>query len=279
MPDKEASIHKLKTKNILRNLGGFIVFLIYLVPFFTCTTSDLASGMNGLCLLTIAPFIMASLTGVPYREIIIAAAIPALFFFFCLFLSVIFQARKQNIKPVGELTDDMRLTGQDRLHLLQIFGPVLLVLFLLLTPKDGVACSRFSTLLGSVATMTGGACEVTSMPWAVQFFQNIAGDAGSAGWLAVLLLLVLMFIDRDFRANPRKIIDGLSKAGVSISTLFLMFLAVTVIDVCLNFTGLAKFVAVDVLSFLKSFNISDGSTMFQLFALFLTMLLAVLLGM
>ena len=127
--------------------------------------------------------------------------------------------------------------------------------------------------------MNGGACEVTSMPWAVQFFQNIAGDAGSAGWLAVLLLLVLMFIDRDFRANPRKIIDGLSKAGVSISTLFLMFLAVTVIDVCLNFTGLAKFVAVDVLSFLKSFNISDGSTMFQLFALFLTMLLAVLLGM
>ena len=227
----------------------------------------------------VAAFIMASLTGVPYREIIIAAAIPALFFFFCLFLSVIFQARKQNIKPVGELTDDMRLTGQDRLHLLQIFGPVLLVLFLLLTPKDGVACSWFSLLLGSVATMNGGACEVTSMPWAVQFFQNIAGDAGSAGWLAVLLLLVLMFIDRDFRANPRKIIDGLSKAGVSISTLFLMFLAVTVIDVCLNFTGLAKFVAVDVLSFLKSFNISDGSTMFQLFALFLTMLLAVLLGM
>ena len=96
----------------------------------------------------VAAFIMASLTGVPYREIIIAAAIPALFFFFCLFLSVIFQARKQNIKPVGELTDDMRLTGQDRLHLLQIFGPVLLVLFLLLTPKDGVACSWFSLLLG-----------------------------------------------------------------------------------------------------------------------------------
>ena len=31
-------------------------------------------------------------TGVPYRDIIIAAAIPALFYFFCLFLSIIFQA-------------------------------------------------------------------------------------------------------------------------------------------------------------------------------------------
>ena len=58
-----------------------------------------------------------------------------------------------------------------------------------------------------------------------------------------------------------------------------MFLAVTVIDVCLNFTGLAKFVAVDVLTFLKSFDIGGGSVSFQLFALFLTMLLAVILGM
>ena len=157
----------------------------------------------------VAAFIMASLTGVPYREIIIAATIPALFFFFCLFLSVIFQARKQNIQPVGELTDEMRLNNQDRLHLLQIFGPVLLVLSLLLTPKDGVACSWYSLLLGSVAEIKNGVCEVTSMPWAVQFFQNIAGDAGSAGWLAVIFLLLLMFIDRDFRAKPKKIIDAL----------------------------------------------------------------------
>ena len=227
----------------------------------------------------VAAFIMASLTGVPYREIIIAATIPAIFFFFCLFLSVIFQARKQNIQPVGELTEEMRLNRHDRLHLLQIFGPVLLVLLLLLTPKDGVACSWYSLLLGSVAEFKDGVCEVESMPWVVQFFQNIAGDAGSAGWLAVILLLFLMFIDKDFRAKPKKIIDALSKAGISISTLFLMFLAVTVIDVCLNFTGLAKFVAVDVLSFLKSFDIATTSALFQLFALLLTMLLAVLLGM
>ena len=66
---------------------------------------------------------------------------------------------------------------------------------------------------------------------------------------------------------------------MTVSTLFLMFMAVTVIDVCLNFTGLAKFVAVDVLAFLNSFEVSANSAGFQLFALFLTMLLAVLLGM
>ncbi len=227
----------------------------------------------------VAAFIMASLTGVPYREIIIAAAIPALFYFFCLFLSVVFQARKQNIEAVGELTDDMRLTGEDRLHLLQIFGPVLLVLVLLLTPKDAVGCSWISIMLGAVVETSGDACRIVSLPWIIELFQNAAGDASAAGWWAVFLLLVLMFVDKEFRASPGKVLDGLAQAGVTISTLYLMFMAVTVIDVSLNFTGLAKFVAVDVLAFLKSFDVSANSVAFQLFALFMTMLLAVLLGM
>jgi len=227
----------------------------------------------------VAAFIMASLTGVPYRDIIIAAAIPALFYFFCLFLSIIFQARKQNIQAIGELTDDMRLNPQDRLHLLQIFAPVLLVLLLLLTPKDSIGCSWVSVMLGAVVETRGDVCMIISLPWIIQLLQNAAGDASAAGWWAVMLLMVLMFMDKAFRANPRKVLDGLSQAGVLVSTLYLMFLAVTVIDVCLNFTGLAKFISVDVLSMLKSFDVSANSAGSQLLALALTMFLAVLLGM
>ena len=227
----------------------------------------------------VAAFVMSSLTGVPYREIIIAAAIPALLFFFCLFLSVIFQARKQDIRAVGELPDDMRMNNTDRFHLIQVFAPVLLILVLLLTPKDGVACSWISVLLGAEIEPSGQSCKVISMPWIIELFQNAAGDASAAGWWAVILLLILMFLDREFRAKPGKILEGLAQAGITISTLYLMFLAVTVIDVCLNFTAVAKFVAIDVLGFLKSFDIASGSVGFQLFALVLTMLLAVLLGM
>lgn len=227
----------------------------------------------------VAAFVMAALSGVPYREIIIAAAIPAALYFFCLFLSVVFQARKQKIEAVGALTDDMRLTRGDRLHLMQIFAPVVLVLILLLVPKDAVGCDPLSRLLGTEVEITGTGCSVVSMPWLVELFQNAAGDASAAGWWAVALLLALMFLDRDFRARPGKILDALSDAGKTIATLYLMFLAVTVIDVSLNFTAVAKFVAVDVLSYLKSFDIGNGSVGFQLFALFLTMLLAVLLGM
>lgn len=228
----------------------------------------------------VAAFIMSSLTAVPYGDIIVAAAIPALFYFFCLFLSAMFQARKQNIAAVGEVTADMRLTGEDRLHLLQIFAPVGLILFLLLTPKDAVGCDPISRLLGAEVLIENGVCRVQSLPWLVELFQNAAGDASAAGWWASFLLVILMFVDRAIRAKPRLILDGLADAGVVISTLYLMFLAVTVIDVSLNFTGVARFVAIDILNFLQSFEIGiGGSAAFQLIALAITMGLAVLLGM
>ena len=227
----------------------------------------------------VAAFVMASLTGVPYREIIIAAAIPAILYFFCLFLSVVFQARKQNIQAIGKLTPEMILDKKDRLHLVQIFAPVLLILFLLLTPKDAVGCSWISVLLGAQIEMIGESCRPISLPWIIGLVQNAAGDAGAAGWWAVILLLALMFLDKEFRAKPGQIFDGLSDAGIKISTLYLMFFAVTVIDVCLNLTGLARFLAVDFLAFLTSMDVSANSVFFQLFALFLTMLLAVILGM
>ena len=110
--------------------------------------------------------------------------------------------------------------------------------------------------------------------------RNTAGDAGATGWWAAFFVTVLLFLDKDFRAQPRKLVDALAEAGVTISTLYLMLLAVTVIDICLNFTGVSKFVAIDVLRFLQTLDIGGGgSPIFQLIALMITMLLAVLLGM
>ena len=59
-----------------------------------------------------------------------------------------------------------------------------------------------------------------------------------------------------------------------------MFLAVSIIDFCLSFTGLPVFISIDVLAWLNSLNLGGGgSTAFQFLALLMTMLLAVLLGM
>ncbi len=228
----------------------------------------------------VAAFILAAMTGVPYRDVIIAATLPAIAYFLCLFLSASFQSRKQGIEAIGEMTDDMRITRTDLLHLSQIFLPILLILVLLLTPKDMVGCGPLAWVLGADAAMQGERCVVTSLPWVLQIFQNAAGDAGATGWWAAMFVLILLFLDKDFRTHPRKMLDALAEAGITISTLYLMLLAVTVIDVSLNFTGLSDFVAIDVLKFLQGFNLGGGGSVgFQFVALGITMLLAVLLGM
>ena len=228
----------------------------------------------------VAAFILAAMTAVPYRDVIIAATLPALAYFLCLFLSASFQSRKQGIDAFGELTDEMRISGQDILHLCQIILPMLLILVLLLTPKDMVGCGFISSLFGADTIIENGRCQVISLPWVFQIFQNAAGDAGATGWWAAALVMVLLFLDKDFRSKPSKLLDALAESGITISTLYLMFLAVTVIDVCLNFTGLSKFVAIDVLRFLLSFDLGgEGAIIFQFLALLMTMLLAVLLGM
>ena len=228
----------------------------------------------------VAAFILAALTGVPYNQVIIAAALPAAAYFVCLFLSVVFQARKQKIRAIGELTDEMYMDRQDILNLVMIFVPILIILVLLLTSKGDVGCGLLGGILGAERSFTEGLCRVESLSWFLQLVQNAAGDAGSAGWWAVIVLCFLLFLDPEMRAKPFKLLESFANAGTLISTLYLMFLAVTIIDFCLKFTGMPFFISLDVLQWLQSLNLgAEGSTLFQLLALFVTMLLAVLLGM
>ena len=229
----------------------------------------------------VAAFVLAALTGVPYSEVIIAAAIPAVAYFVCLFLSVVFQARKQKIAAIGTLTNEMLLDRQDIYNLIMIFLPILTILVLLLTSKESVGCGFLGGLLGAERTFSEtGACRVESLPWILQLVQNASGDAGSAGWWAVFILCFALFLDPEMRARPMKLFDSFAEAGKLISTLYLMFLAVSIIDFCLKFTGMPFFISLDVLNWLQSMNLgSGGSALSQFVALFVTMLLAILLGM
>ncbi|MFK7752077.1 MAG: TRAP transporter permease [Sedimentitalea sp.] len=228
----------------------------------------------------VAAFILASLTVVPYSQVILAAVIPAVAYFLCLFLSVVFQARKQKIQAIGELTEEMWMSRQDILNLLMIFLPILLILTLLVTSKEGVGCGPLGALLGADRVFTDGVCSAQNLSWYLTAVRNAAGDAGSAGWWAVALLMVMLFIDPAVRAKPRKIIDSLSDAGVLVSTLYLMFLAVSIVDFCLQFTGLPGFISLDVLGWMRSLELGqEGSVGLQLLALLVTMFIAVLLGM
>lgn len=228
----------------------------------------------------VAAFILAALTQVPYREVIIAALMPAIAYFGCLFLSAVFQARKQNIKAIGVITDDMVLDRQDKFNLIMIIAPLLLILGLLLTPKEQVGCGFIGSIFGVEKLAGATSCTADQLPWFFKVIQNSAGDAGSSGWWACILLMGLLFLDPKIRAKPQKILKALGGAGVMISTLYLMFLSVSVIDFCLNLTGFSTYIARDILGVLTAMDLSVTGSPFLLFiALLLTMLMAVLLGM
>ena len=81
----------------------------------------------------IAAFVLAALSAVPYSDVIVAAFIPAVAYFFSLFLTVIFESRRMNIRPVGKISAEQRLSRTEWTNLLTIIGPIVVILILLLT--------------------------------------------------------------------------------------------------------------------------------------------------
>ena len=228
----------------------------------------------------VAAFVLSAITAVAYSSVIVAAVLPAVAYFGALFLSVVFQARKQNIQAVGELTADMKLTRSDKLNLLMIFGPIGVILLLLLTPKEMVSCGLIGNLFAIEQQFSNGACVSATLPWPIAVIEAAAGDASSAGWWASLFLVILFFLDKDIRSHPGRIVTALSNAGILISTLYLMFLAVSVIDFSLNFTGLANYIASDIVHWMRETAAQmGGSGLFIFVALCSCMALAILLGM
>jgi TRAP transporter 4TM/12TM fusion protein len=229
----------------------------------------------------IAAFVLAALSTVPYSEVIVAAFLPALAYFLSLFLVVVFEARRTNLQVVGDLTKEQKLTRQDWINLLMIAGPILLILVLLLTKKDDVGTG----LLGWVFGYAPGTGE--ALPWFLKVFQNAAGDPDSAGFWAVILLLALLFLDEEIRMAPRRVIAALSAAGLIIAELFLLLVAVAVIDVCINFTNFTGIMTIDILNWLKTVStftlfgleLTIGGSVYLLLVLVVAMIVTILLGM
>ena len=229
----------------------------------------------------IAAFVLSALSTVPYSDVIIAAFLPALAYFLSLFLVVVFEARRSNLQVVGQLTERQRLTRKDWINLLMIAGPILLILVLLLTKKDAVGTG----FLGWIFGYTAGSGE--SLPWVLKLFQNAAGDPDSAGFWAVILLLCLLFLDEEVRKAPRKIVSALSSAGLIIAELFLLLVAVSVIDVCINFTNFTGIMTIDILNWLKTVStftlfgqeLTIGGPVYLMLALVTAMIVTILLGM
>jgi TRAP transporter 4TM/12TM fusion protein len=229
----------------------------------------------------IAAFVLAALSAVPYSDVVVAAFIPAVAYFFSLFLMIVFEARRKNMQPVGEISQEQRLTRRDKINLLMIAGPIFVILVLLLSTKDDVATGWLAFLLGYDAS--GSA----PMPWLLKLFQNAAGDPDSTGFWAVITLIALLFLDPEVRKAPSKVLGSLAAAGLIIAELYLLLIAISVIDICLTFTNFTGILTIDILNWLKTasqfsvfgYEVTIGGGLYLMLALVVAMIATVLLGM
>ena len=74
-----------------------------------------------------AALVMADLTGVGYLNIIVAALVPALFYYFSLFSAVTVEARRQGIEVQPMSTDD-QITRVDLINSIMFVGPIVTVI-------------------------------------------------------------------------------------------------------------------------------------------------------
>ncbi|WP_240453922.1 TRAP transporter permease [Chachezhania antarctica] len=220
----------------------------------------------------VAAFVLVALTAVPYTKVITAAFLPAMFFFFSIFLAVMFQARREKVEAMREVPEDLIMVRQDWYNLIIIIVPILTILFLLLGNKDGI---------------DGGLIAFVLPDGVVRTITNSTGDAVSAGWWAVAVLIPLLLLDPETRAKPSKILVSLADGGLLISRLFLLLFAVSIISAFLNESGLTGELTRAVTSWLEraqvlrifGYQVQIVGGVYLMLALTCAMLCAILLGM
>jgi len=220
----------------------------------------------------VAAFVLVALTAVPYTKVITAAFLPAMFFFFSIFLAVMFQARRERVEAMREMPADLIMERQDWLNLVIIVVPILTILFLLLGNKDAIG---------------GGVLAAILPAGLLQTISNSTGDAVSAGWWAVAVLVPLLLLDPETRAKPSKILASLADGGLLISRLFLLLFAVSIIAAFLNESGLTGELTRGVTSWLEQaqsirlfgMDVPIVGGVYLMLALTCAMFCAILLGM
>lgn len=220
----------------------------------------------------VAAFVLVALTAVPYNKVITAAFLPSIAFFFSIFLAVVFQARRDRVEAMREIPDDLVMDRQDWLNLIIIIVPILTILLLLLGNKDAISTSFIAAILPAPVLQT---------------IVNATGDAVSAGWWAVAVLIPLLFLDPGTRAKPSSILLSLADGGILLSRLFLLLFAVSIISAFLNESGLTGELTRAVTTWLEhaqvlnifGFTIPISGGVYLMLALTCAMICAIILGM
>ena len=144
-----------------------------------------------------AALVMADYVGVSYLTVVVAVLVPAVAYYVSLFMMIMFEARRLGIKADVSSAGVANPEKQDYLNLLLVFGPLLLIVVLLV----------------------GGM------------------SASGSSIAALALLLPLSLINPAVRRAPSKLVKALCNGGETFAQLLTAIAAVSIVISTLSATG------------------------------------------
>ena len=150
-----------------------------------------------------AALVMADIVGVSYATVMLAAIVPALAYYSSLFLAITFEAQRLGVQ---QAEDEIVIipTRQDWYNLLLVFGPVFVIVYLLISG------------------------------------MSPAGASISA----ILLLFPMSFLNPDVRQRPSVLVRSLARGGTTVAKLISVTAIVGIVVATLAATGLPSKLAV-----------------------------------
>lgn len=132
-----------------------------------------------------AALVMADLTGAGYLNIIVAALLPALFYYFSLFAAVTVEARRQGIE-VQSLTTDDKITPVDLINSVLFLGPIATVVISLLIGLSTSAAGFYAVVVLLVLSVINP--EVRANPMRV--WRSFIGGSRSGATLLIAIAAI-----------------------------------------------------------------------------------------
>lgn len=150
-----------------------------------------------------AALVMADIVGVSYATVMLAAIVPALAYYGSLFLAIAFEAQRLGVQQ-SEDEQVVMPSRQDWYNLILVFGPVFIIVYLLISG------------------------------------MSPAGASISA----IMLLFPMSFLNPDVRRRPSVLIQSLAQGGTTVAKLISVTAIVGIVVATLAATGLPSKLAV-----------------------------------
>lgn len=136
-----------------------------------------------------AALVMADLTGVGYLSIIVAALVPALFYYFSLFSAVTVEARRQGIE-VQPMSIDDKITRIDAINSVLFIGPIFTVIASLMAGLSTSAAGFYAVIVLLVLCVINP--EVRQNPMRVWHSFLKGAESGATLLIAIAAIGILV---------------------------------------------------------------------------------------